>query len=114
MRIHIFHEHPQVTQDLVQLAIGNLNLRVDNNPHAAIEVIRANCWPTFSDARASVNALWHDANVALEVEKLGRALTRMELVRLRRRIGCDGEDASTTTATALGCKVGPPNVGYPY
>ena len=82
-----------------------------------VSQLRLTCvtqWPTFSDARGSVNALWHDANVALEVEKLGRALTRMELVRLRRRIGCDGEDASTTTATALGCKVGPPNVGYPY
>ena len=48
----------------------------------------------------------------------GRPLTRRELIRLKKRIGCDGYSGTASTPsgdpTEQSCKVGPPNIGYPY
>ena len=64
-----------------------------------------------------VNGIWWEANLAIEQTKLKRPLSRMETIKLRRKLGCDGEDASTHVLAHWGsdtCVVGPPNIGYPY
>ena len=81
-----------------------------HSPGAAIEILKANCWPTFSNRRGDLNQLWLDANVAIELAKQNvAALSRMDMIRLRRTLGCDGDGTM-----AGSCIVGPPNIGYPY
>lgn len=105
-------------QDLVLLARANLELHFKKDPHACIATIRSQCFPTFSNQRGDVNAVWWAANLAIESARLGHPLSKMETVRLRRNLGCDGEDASTHVAAKAPlkdtCVVGPPNIGYPY
>ena len=94
-----------------------LELYFRKNPQKAIAIIRDNCFPTFSNQRGDVNAVWWAANVAEEEARLQRPMSRMEKIKLRRKLGCDGEDASTHSVPAVGgdtCVVGPPNIGYPY
>jgi|MDSY01.1.fsa_nt_gb hypothetical protein len=40
-------------------------------------------------------------------------LTRLEIVHLRRRLRCDGDDTQATSASSS-CANGPPNLGYAY
>jgi hypothetical protein len=50
---------------------------------------KANCWPTFSNRRGDLTALWYEAHVALAVAENGGApLSRMQQILLRRKIGC--------------------------
>ena len=104
-------------QDLMLLAKAKVELYFRKNPQKAIAIIRDNCFPTFSNQRGDVNAVWWAANVAEEEARLQRPMSRMEKIKLRRKLGCDGEDASTHSVPATGgdtCVVGPPNIGYPY
>lgn len=114
-----------IEQDAVQLAQANLAVHFSRDPHKGIAIIRRNCFPTFSNQRGDVNTVWWMANVAIEETRLGHKMSKMETVRLRRRLGCDGDQVSTHVVSPSGssqaksingdtCPVGPPNIGYPY
>jgi hypothetical protein len=86
-------------------------LAVYDGDHAtAKNVLRSHCFQTYSYARRELLTLWWQASI-LEARAAagGRNLTRLELVHLRRRIGCDGDQGGT--ATEGFCARGPPNLG---
>lgn len=119
--------------DRLQFALAHVTLRDGGNgaSNKTIAILTQNCWPTFSNERRSLNALWWAASYGNAViANGGRELSKMDRIRLRRKIGCDGELLSTYVA-GMGsqgqngvmepakygpedCAVGPPNVGYPY
>ena len=114
-----------IEQDALQLAQANLAVHFSKDPHKGIAIIRRNCFPTFSNQRGDVNTVWWAANVAIEEKRLGHPMSKMETIRLRRKLGCDGDLLSTTVSPPSGgphassgkggsCVVGPPNIGYPY
>jgi hypothetical protein len=79
----------------------------------AIALIRGHCFPTYGNDRAKILQLWLQAHLQAATEKLGRNLTRMDIVRVRRQLGCAG-DSDTMTEGSGECNRGPPNIGYPY
>ena len=86
----------------------------------AIDILSSHCFPTYGIDRRLLLNLWLRAQAQRESAELygGRNLTRRELVRLKRKINCDG--TSSTMVTPSGdpktqqCLNGPPNLGYPY
>ena len=90
------------------------------NATAAIDLLTGSCYPTYGNMRSKLLNLWLRAQVLKEryTAKGGQPLTRRELIRLKKRIGCDGYSGTASTPsgdpTDQTCKVGPPNIGYPY
>jgi len=79
----------------------------------AIDILTSHCFPTYGSDRKMLIDLWWNARVAKAVdENGGRSLTKMQMIKLRRQLGCDGD--STTSTLADKCMRGPPNLGYPY
>ena len=86
----------------LQLAQANLAVHFSKDPHKGIAIIRRNCFPTFSNQRGDVNTVWWAANVAIEEKRLGHPMSKMETIRLRRKLGCDGDLLSTTVSPPSG------------
>eukprot|EP01079_Euglenida_sp_SAG-EU17-18_P004845 gene4845-879_t len=78
----------------------------------ALTIISTHCFPTYGGERSRLLALWWEAHKQMAAAKAGRDLTNMELVHLRRKIGCDGD--SHTMNINQPCIRGPPNIGYAY
>ena len=78
----------------------------------ALQLLSSNCFPTYSSDRSRLIHLWYQAHLQMEEARLGRALTRIDTVRLRRKIGCDGDQTVTTWKGQ--CSRGPPNLGTAY
>eukprot|EP01062_Namystynia_karyoxenos_P073074 TRINITY_DN69916_c0_g1_i1.p1 TRINITY_DN69916_c0_g1~~TRINITY_DN69916_c0_g1_i1.p1 ORF type:complete len:812 (+),score=297.14 TRINITY_DN69916_c0_g1_i1:83-2437(+) len=84
----------------------------DGDYESAFKLITTHCFPTYGRDRTRIIALWYQAHQQMEAVRLGRNLTRMDTVRLRRKIGCDGD--STTRDWQSPCLRGPPNIGIAY
>ena len=101
----------------LRLSLSQQELR---DVFAAIDVLTSSCFPTYGNMRSKLLNLWLRAQVLKErhAATAGRPLTRRELIRLKKRIGCDGYSGTASTPsgdpTEQSCKVGPPNIGYPY
>jgi hypothetical protein len=98
--------------------------------NTAIDVLTSHCFASYLGERTSLIGKWYHAKYMLEVERLGRNLTRIDTVRFKKRIGCySGDDTTVFTAksdakTGLNmdwalewwagegpCDRGPPNLG---
>ena len=66
----------------------------------------------YAEYRRTLIATWWQALLLREQHKLGRPLSILETVHLRRRVGCDGDHSGLTYESP--CKRGPPNIGYHY
>ena len=91
----------------------------DKDWNQAKNILRTHCFPTYGSARQDLINLWLHATYLEEETRKGAPLTLMERVRIRRRIGCDGDSSGTGAVDALDaskdtCKRGPPNLGYAY
>lgn len=84
----------------------------DGDYESAMRLISSHCFPTYASDRQRLINLWWAAHQQMERSRLHRNLTRADTVRLRRRIGCDGDD--TTRSWKSQCIRGPPNIGYAY
>ena len=66
----------------------------------------------LSEFRKTLIATWWKALLLREESKLGRPLSILETVHLRRKVGCDGDHSGLTYDAP--CVRGPPNIGYHY
>lgn len=79
----------------------------------AISILRGNCFPTYGSLRASLLALWWDAHKGkATAAKGGVPLNTHELLALRKRLRCDGDESQRGIDDS--CICGPPNLGYRY
>ena len=79
----------------------------------AISILRGNCFPTYGSLRRNLLALWWDAQKGRAVtQRGGAALSIRELLALRRRLRCDGDESQRGVDDP--CICGPPNLGYQY
>jgi hypothetical protein len=79
----------------------------------AEEILANNCFPTYGSERSALIQLWWQAKILQAVEENGgKALTKLETIHLRRKLGCDGD--STGTNINSKCTRGPPNLGLQY
>lgn len=84
-----------------------------NDFNSAIEILRSNCFPTYSSLRSELINLWHEAQLQKAVsENGGEELSRLELLHLRRKFRCHGDLTDLTLKDD--CVCGPPNLGYAY
>ena len=81
----------------------------DGDWDKALKIITSNCFPTYAEYRRTLIATWWQALLLREQHKLGRPLSILETVHLRRRVGCDGDHSGLTYESP--CKRGPPNIG---
>eukprot|EP00755_Sulcionema_specki_P008004 Sspe_Gene.39751::Locus_19163_Transcript_1_1_Confidence_1.000_Length_2428::g.39751::m.39751 len=102
---------PFAKKDRVLHATAAVALRKQDHILAKA-ILRGNCFPTYGSERAALIELWWQANVLEATKSKGSNLTTIEIVRLRRKIGCDGD--YTVAKWNSPCRRGPPNLGYPY
>eukprot|EP00939_MAST-03C_sp_MAST-3C-sp1_P000462 g462.t1 len=79
---------------------------------AAIRILRDNCFPTYGALRQMLIELWHEAQLQKAVKNKGSALSKAELINLRREFRCYGDSTESTLKDP--CICGPPNLGYAY
>jgi len=84
----------------------------DQETETALKLLTSHCFPSYGGDRTRLIALWYQAHLQMETARLGRPMTRMDTVHLRRKIGCDGD--STTSTWKDPCMRGPPNLGIAY
>eukprot|EP00658_Telonema_sp_P-2_P038159 TRINITY_DN2741_c0_g2_i2.p1 TRINITY_DN2741_c0_g2~~TRINITY_DN2741_c0_g2_i2.p1 ORF type:complete len:753 (-),score=124.49 TRINITY_DN2741_c0_g2_i2:115-2373(-) len=85
----------------------------DKDWQTAIRLLTGHCFPTYGSERGALIDLWWEAQVLEELARTSKSsLTQLELVRLRRRLGCDGDTTSSTVMDK--CTRGPPNLGLRY
>lgn len=85
----------------------------DGDYEKAMIVITSHCFPSYGGDRQRLIDTWYAAHLLMATAKNDhKKLTRMQVVRLRRRIGCDGD--STTSTWKSRCMRGPPNIGIAY
>ena len=116
----------QVLHATAALAVHDAEVDMETSPELAmqkakkaIEILTSNCFPTYGSMRSKLLNLWLRAQVLKERHSLGgRPLSRRELIRLKKRIGCDGDSGTSTTpsadVTSQVCLNGPPNLGWAY
>ena len=97
---------------------------------AAIGVLKSHCFASYLDERPALINKWYHAVYQLETRRVGHNMTRIDVVRFKKRIGClSGDDSTLFTAqsdpqTGLNtdwalawwqgegpCNRGPPNLG---
>lgn len=114
---------PDYAMDADKVLHARIWLAVQRKDHkTATTMIRSHCFPTYGSDRTKLLQLWLEANLLAEAESLGRELTLIDRVKVRRRLGCAGDSDTAgdrTTAEGKGepdtsCIRGPPNIGYPY
>ena len=81
---------------------------------AAMPILRGHCFPTYGSERAKLIDLWYQANVLKEraAKPAGAELSTHEVLALRKRLRCDGDETNRKMTDA--CICGPPNLGYAY
>lgn len=80
---------------------------------SALSILTGNCFPTYGGERQALIDLWWAAKRVEAVEMNGgKQLSKLQLVHLRRQLGCDGD--STDTTISSNCTRGPPNLGLRY
>jgi Domain of unknown function (DUF5107) len=79
----------------------------------AISILRENCFPTYGALRANLLKLWWEAQKGkAQAEKGNEILSSFELLSLRKRLRCDGDESHQGIDDP--CICGPPNLGYGY
>ena len=101
-------------KDRVLHATAALAVNVDKNWTAALDILESECFPTYGNKRSALIELRWQAKLgqAQDASPGGRPLTTLELVKLRRKLGCDGD--STTSGVRSPCTRGSPNLGLRY
>jgi len=74
--------------------------------------VAGHCFPSYGSDRGKLIAMWEESYMMEEEIKLGRKLTLLDQVLVRRRLGCVGD--SSGQGGGGHCNRGPPNIGYPY
>ena len=111
-------EKDQVMHARAALAVheGEIHGSLGGSYAEAIDILSSHCFPTYGSDRKLLLNLWLRAQAQRESAELygGRNLTRRELVRLKRKMNCDGTSTTSTTPngdpTEQFCEVGPPNL----
>ena len=81
--------------------------------NTAISILRSHCFPTYGSLRANLLALWWSAQKGRAIEGKGETpLTTQEMLHLRRKLRCDGDESRRGIDDP--CICGPPNLGYRY
>ena len=84
----------------------------DKDYQTTLNIVTTNCFPTYGSARQDLINLHFDAQLMKAEDAKGSPLTRLEIVHLRRRFHCDGDNTQLTYSSS--CINGPPNLGSAY
>eukprot|EP01084_Bolivina_argentea_P150117 262158_1 len=84
-----------------------------NDYLSALKILTSYCFPTYGSERSALIQLWWNGKMMEAIDNNGgKSLTKIQIVHLRRELGCDGD--STSTNINDDCTRGPPNLGLRY
>lgn len=84
----------------------------DKDYQTTLDIVTTNCFPTYGSVRQDLINLHFDAQLMKAEDAKGSPLTRLEIVHLRQRFRCDGDNTQLTYDSS--CINGPPNLGSAY
>ena len=99
-------------KDVPQHASAALALH-DGDYDEALKILTTGCFPTYGSVRQDLIDLHFQAQSMKAEDEKGSPLTRLEMVHLRRRFRCDGDNTQMSYNSAT-CVNGPPNLGQAY